>query len=203
MQYLPIIVIVVIIAIAAFAVEKRTSFLSRRQSPIQLQTWGEQNLSDSDVRQWLANLTPQEAKQLLYQLNQFCKQEKLDLKLLFQDKFGNNEELRRQAANVIHSYLKAAWQRAKIRDDLAAHLFFTGYEKSPKKRKYRDFALDLYLQLIQADLVQTPSLADSIMANERKQQKAAQTAILQVARENRPAFNAVLKSALQGNRAVE
>ena len=197
MQILPIILIGVLIALGVYALERQSSILTGLPSPTLLKAWGEQHLTDEEVKQWLASLSPQETKQLLQQFKQFCKQENVNLNLLFHDQFGNNDALREHLIDVASSYLHAAWRRASIREDLAAHLFFAGYQKSPKRRKYRDFSRDLYLGLIQAELVEAPSLSDSIMLTERKQQKAAREAILQVAQVNRPAFNTVLKETLR------
>ena len=197
MQILPIILIGALVAVAAFTIEKQTSILTGRPTPTLLKAWGEQHLTDEEVKQWLASLNAQETKQLLRQFNQFCKQENISPNMLFHDQFDNNNALREYVTDVASSYLHASWRRAAIREDLAAHLFFAGYQKSPKRKKYRDFSRDLYLGLIQAKLIETPSLSDSIMQTERKQQKAAQEAILQVAQVNRPAFNTVLKEALR------
>ena len=197
MQILPIILIGTLIAVAAFAIERRSSILTGRPTPTLLKAWGEQHLTDEEVRQWLASLSPPETKQLLRQFSQFCKQENISLNMLFHDQFDNNDALREHVTDVASSYLHAAWRRADVREDVEAHLFFANYQKSPKRKKYRDFSRNLYLSLIQAELVEAPSLSDSIMLTERKQQKAAREAIMQVAQVNRPAFNTVLKEALR------
>lgn len=197
MTYLPLVVIGVTIALIVFFIERRLMANKRPKPHALLQDWGRQALTEPAAKRWLADKNPKVMKDLLRQMRRFGKQENFDVTMVLQDRFGNDEELKEQATAVMTDYLNATWRRADMQEDLNAHLFFAAYQKQPKKRKYRDFNLDLYVRLIEAGLVQAPSLADSILASEKKQQKAAQSAILQTAVRNRPAFNKALKTTLQ------
>ncbi|MCB9432205.1 MAG: hypothetical protein H6668_09490 [Ardenticatenaceae bacterium] len=197
MSYLPLIVIGIIVALVVFVIERRLEARKQPKPHVLLQDWGRQVLTEPAARRWLADRSPKEMKALLRHMRRFGKRENFDVYMLLQDKFGNDEELKKRATAVMTDYLHAVWQRADMQEDLHAHLFFAAYQKQPKRRKYRNFNLDLYVRLIQAGLVQTPSLTDSIMASEKKQQKTAQTAILQTADRHRPAFNQELKSTLK------
>ncbi|MEM7117051.1 MAG: hypothetical protein AAF614_31755 [Chloroflexota bacterium] len=197
MPYLAIVLIGVTIALIIFFVERRLEASKRPKPHVLLQDWGRQVLTEPAARRWLSDQSPKEMKQLLRQMHRFGKRKDFDVYMLLRDEFGNDAEMKERATTAMTDYLNAAWHRHDMHEDLKAHLFFAAYQKRPKRRKYRDFNLDLYVRLIDAGLVRAPSLVNSITASDRKQQKAARKAILQTADRHRPAFNTALKAALQ------
>ena len=197
MSYLPIVLTVVVIAIAVYFVERRMNKRKNGKLVAEFQSWAETKVTDIELKRWLLAQDSAESVQQLNELRKFCKRENIDLSLVLQGKLDNRAGLQTQADTMATTFFNAAQARTLMHEDLKAFAFYSAYAKSPKKRRYqKTFIPNLFLRLVDEGLADAPSLDDSMKLSERKRRQMAREAIAAAAEKDPVQFNRALKRTL-------
>ena len=170
--------------------------------PKEFKSWGRENLADfPDLYDWLNTLSTERLAVFVSQLNDFCMDSGINLAWLVTGQLHSDPHLEAEARRVVAAYSTAYWQAIQGKTGFELFNTFYSFQQDPMNKIYREFSQQLYLDLVDAQLVDPPTISEAFFMSDRKRHKQVVSAINQAAKDNRQAFNQVLQSALTHTQA--
>ncbi|MCX6068579.1 MAG: hypothetical protein NT121_23005 [Chloroflexi bacterium] len=165
----------------------RRAWIGRQQNEnlgIQLKAWvmidlaaGQQVEELDDFRNWIASLSFAEADSLAQELSVFCWKQGFNILWLLEDNV--NSEMQAAFLTMVIHYSLAVRERTKSRPTAA----LGAWQTAPLSRENREFGNLLYIQLVEAGLINIP--AKLLLAPE-KQRLAHQVSAIKNLLDNDP-----------------
>ena len=120
---------------------------------------------------WLAGASPEDAEKFTRELASFCSSLNFQLLWLIDADTAKTvtPAMQRTMTDVVHLYSLSRWEASLVQEDICDYLSLREWLSNPTADKYRTLNQRLFAALVEAKLVDAPSL-DLFMASEADRQ---------------------------------
>ncbi len=151
-----------------------------------------------EFKVWLADLAPKQVETLIKRMFRFGAKFDVKLARLLEAVSDDDTGIARDVEAPWALYCQAYWKAAHVQSDVNAFEAFLTWQKAPTRKKNQELGEQLFVRLVEAELAFVPS-GLYFVSDKRRTEHIVQT-IRQVAREDWPTLNALLKQVLAAAR---
>lgn len=144
---------------------------------------------------WLALLDVEEAKMFANQVRTFSESLNFELSWLLNEDLNNEPELKEAFEEAVSLYSLAYFRALQVEEELRLFITFRAWQENPSAKEYQELTQNLFAALVEKGLA-APAPTKLFLAENRRRQKHAESAIRQAADKDKKAFYAILKEVM-------
>lgn len=148
-----------------------------------------------ELTNWLALLDVEEAKIFADQVRTFSESQNFELSWLLNEELNNEPELKEAFEEAVTLYSLAYFRVLQVEEELRLFITFRAWQENFSAKGSQELTQDLFAALVEKGLA-APAPTKLFLAENKRRQKHAESAIRQAADKDKKAFYAILKEVM-------